>query len=219
VGIRRYVMKIISVILGFIVLIGLVTSVVCLHGEDVPSPVTIEQQVKDADLVIEGRLEIIRTRGITITWRPEQGEKEKTAHYTIGRIWPGEMLKSSLSEKSRYYSVLFNESADYKDNQDGVWLLEKNSTIGRYAINIPNYGTIDDIKRAIAKTNIDALKRPAASHLGTVSRAYHVVKEGETLWGIAEMYYGDGTKYKDIMKANPGLNVNTLELGMRLVIP
>lgn len=30
----------------------------------------------------------------------------------------------------------------------------------------------------------------------------HRVKKGETLWGIAKKYYGDGNKYKLIMEAN-----------------
>ena len=35
-----------------------------------------------------------------------------------------------------------------------------------------------------------------------VPYCYHTVRSGETLWGIAVKYYGNGYKYEDIMKAN-----------------
>jgi len=31
---------------------------------------------------------------------------------------------------------------------------------------------------------------------------WHEVKKGETLWKIAEQYYGDGNLYKQIFEAN-----------------
>lgn len=45
------------------------------------------------------------------------------------------------------------------------------------------------------------------------------VKEGETLWSIAEKSYNDGFEWKEIAKANNITDPSTLEKGMRLVIP
>ena len=36
----------------------------------------------------------------------------------------------------------------------------------------------------------------------TVTSKTHTVKSGDTLWGIAEKYYGSGTKHTTIYKAN-----------------
>lgn len=47
----------------------------------------------------------------------------------------------------------------------------------------------------------------------------HRVKSGETLSSIANRYYGDSTKYKFILNANPKLRGKTLREGMVLKIP
>ena len=50
-----------------------------------------------------------------------------------------------------------------------------------------------------------------------VSYNIHTVKKGETLWGIAEKYYGDGSKYKQIKKIN-GLDEDKIYPGQVLKI-
>lgn len=47
----------------------------------------------------------------------------------------------------------------------------------------------------------------------------YTVKEGDTLFLIAEKYYGDGFKYEEIVKANNLTDVNTIEVGKVLEIP
>jgi LysM repeat protein len=53
----------------------------------------------------------------------------------------------------------------------------------------------------------------------------HVVKSGESLWGIAQKYFGDGSRYAEIVEANkgkyPGLikNPNLIHPGWELIIP
>jgi hypothetical protein len=46
----------------------------------------------------------------------------------------------------------------------------------------------------------------------------HVVEQGETLWVIAERYYGDGSRYRDIAEAS-GVDPETLGVGEVLTIP
>ncbi|HEY1371420.1 MAG TPA: LysM peptidoglycan-binding domain-containing protein [Candidatus Binatia bacterium] len=50
---------------------------------------------------------------------------------------------------------------------------------------------------------------------------YHEVKKGETLWKIAEQYYGDGSLYQKIFEANRGSlkDPNRINIGQRLRIP
>jgi nucleoid-associated protein YgaU len=50
---------------------------------------------------------------------------------------------------------------------------------------------------------------------------YHEVKKGDTLWKIAEQYYGDGNLYKDIFEANKDIlkDPNVIKVGQNLKIP
>jgi nucleoid-associated protein YgaU len=50
---------------------------------------------------------------------------------------------------------------------------------------------------------------------------YHEVKKGDTLWKIAEHYYGDGSLYKDIFEANKNIlsDPNSIKVGQKLKIP
>ncbi len=47
----------------------------------------------------------------------------------------------------------------------------------------------------------------------------HIVKQGDSLWTIAQAEYGNGALYTHIQKANPNVNPNHLSLGQSLVIP
>jgi len=47
----------------------------------------------------------------------------------------------------------------------------------------------------------------------------HTVAEGDSLWSIAERYYGDGNLWPQIKTANPGIDENTLKIGQVIVIP
>lgn len=46
----------------------------------------------------------------------------------------------------------------------------------------------------------------------------HTVKKGDTLWGIAKTYLGDGARYKEIQKLN-NLKEPVIYPGMVLKIP
>ena len=48
----------------------------------------------------------------------------------------------------------------------------------------------------------------------------HIVKRGDTLWGLAKKYYGNGSLYPKIVSANPKIkNPNLIIDGWELVIP
>lgn len=47
----------------------------------------------------------------------------------------------------------------------------------------------------------------------------YIVKEGETLWSIAEQEYNDGYAWSDIAEANELVDPNNLEAGTELVLP
>jgi nucleoid-associated protein YgaU len=50
---------------------------------------------------------------------------------------------------------------------------------------------------------------------------WHEVQKGETLWKIAEQYYGDGNLYPKIFEANRDTlkDPNLIKIGQRLRIP
>ena len=50
---------------------------------------------------------------------------------------------------------------------------------------------------------------------------WHEVKKGETLWKIAQKYYGDGNLYTKIFEANQTVlkDPNLIRVGQRLRIP
>lgn len=47
----------------------------------------------------------------------------------------------------------------------------------------------------------------------------HVVKPGETLFGIAEMYYGNGYKWTELLQYNTWVNPDRLVVGRTIFIP
>lgn len=47
----------------------------------------------------------------------------------------------------------------------------------------------------------------------------YTIKEGDTLFTIAQKYYDDGYKYTDIVKANNMQNENAIEVGQKIIIP
>ncbi|MBI4617714.1 MAG: LysM peptidoglycan-binding domain-containing protein [Planctomycetes bacterium] len=49
--------------------------------------------------------------------------------------------------------------------------------------------------------------------------SYHVVAQGESLYSIAQRYYGNGNLWRRIKDANPDLSSWNVRAGMRLVIP
>ena len=72
--------------------------------------------------------------------------------------------------------------------------------------------------------NMDKPERDVSGLAGAKIKAEHVVEEGETLSGIAEKYYGSGSKDNwmkiyDHNKQVIGDNPNVIKPGQRLRIP
>ena len=51
------------------------------------------------------------------------------------------------------------------------------------------------------------------------SGRYHTVVKGDTLWAIAQKYYGNGSRYPEIAKANNISNPDVISVGQKLLIP
>ncbi|ORX00530.1 LysM peptidoglycan-binding domain-containing protein [Mycolicibacillus trivialis] len=61
-------------------------------------------------------------------------------------------------------------------------------------------------------------EQPAAPPAPPVPRT-HTVVSGDTLWAIAEKFYGDGNKYQQIADANGIANPDLIHPGQELTIP
>ena len=61
---------------------------------------------------------------------------------------------------------------------------------------------------------------PAGYTMNARGGGVYVVQEGDTgYWSIAEKVYGQGEHWALIAKANPGVDVEKLRAGQKLVIP
>lgn len=79
----------------------------------------------------------------------------------------------------------------------------------------------------VVKKNTSSQKKKSStqqitkkSTANTAARKY-TVKKGDTLWGIAKKYYGNGAKYTKIVNANKSKikNPNLIQIGWVLTIP
>lgn len=58
-----------------------------------------------------------------------------------------------------------------------------------------------------------------SSNSSTSSQRYYTVVKGDTLWGIAKRYYGNGSRYPEIARANNIANPDIIHIGQKLLIP
>ena len=79
-------------------------------------------------------------------------------------------------------------------------------------------------KRYVAVQAPDATVKqeetPLAENPAVTATKPHTVQSGDTLWGIAKKYYGNGSQYPKIMSANPDIkNANLIYPGQVFTIP
>jgi LysM repeat protein len=60
---------------------------------------------------------------------------------------------------------------------------------------------------------------PPAAPIEAPARRIYTVVSGDTLWAIAERFYGDGSKYPQIASANGIANPDLIMVGQELTIP
>lgn len=76
------------------------------------------------------------------------------------------------------------------------------------------YGNGDARKQALG-SRYDEVQARVNKILGTNKAEYYTVKKGDTLWGLAKKYYGNGNQYPKIKSLN-GLTSDTIYAGQKL---
>lgn len=62
-------------------------------------------------------------------------------------------------------------------------------------------------------------RKPASELKPTGNHRIHIVEAGHSLTGISLRYYKDADHWQEIVKANPGIDPNALEVGMEIKVP
>ena len=48
---------------------------------------------------------------------------------------------------------------------------------------------------------------------------YYTITKNDTLWSISARHLGNGARYKEILKLNPGLDPSALAVGSKIALP
>lgn len=118
---------------------------------------------------------------------------------------------------------------DTKGKKDVKLVLQDDRNLVLYAADGPAWSTKTDTSvkphapRPTAQAKPAAAEKPAAAPTPPPPPApatrTHTVVSGDTLWAIAEKFYGDGNKYQQIADANGIANPDLIHPGQELTIP
>ena len=203
--------------------------------------IKISNQNKTLNLIDEGEINILKKAGLTeiefdcllpnVKYPFAKYKKKfKTADYFLGEL---EELKISkepfqfiVTREKPNGKSLFNTNIkvaleDYTIKEDAKQGLDVVVSIALkqykdYGTKLCNITIVDSKPTATVEKTRETTNSPKP----TTTTSYTVVK-GDTLWGIAKKYYGDGSKYKAIYEANKDKisNPNLIYVGQILTIP
>lgn len=116
----------------------------------------------------------------------------------------------------------YNEQCHYSGDY-GMWQKASNGTVAGIAGNVDVDECYVDYPSIIKKAGLNGFSKqtvtaPKPAEKPKEEYISYTVKKGDTLWDIAVKYLGDGTKYKDIMKAS-GITSETIYPNHKLRIP
>jgi nucleoid-associated protein YgaU len=117
----------------------------------------------------------------------------------------------TLKKGDSYYSIAKQElgnAARWKE-------IEKLNNIPAEELRVGK--TIKLPSKEAAVTSIT--KSPTLDNTSSSDGRVHVVASGETLMDISKKHYGTTAKWKDIIKANPGVDPEGLRVGQKLNLP
>lgn len=133
------------------------------------------------------------------------------------------MKKWALDTKGEVYDVVdaWNEARKALELYNGVNrvpqvhdTLHKNAASQNGVTPIGNLGS-----KNTNKNNSNTSSGNSNNNSKSGYKAVHTIVKNDTLWVLAQKYYGDGTKWTKIQQANGNINPNYLPIGKKLYIP
>jgi len=118
-------------------------------------------------------------------------------------------LKYKVGDKVKFTGVLYRDSYG---NGAGQSRTNLDATI--YLVNAKGSHPYN-INNGLGWVRESDLK----SSSGGSDKRYYTVVRGDTLWGIAKRFYGNGSRYPEIAKANNIPNPDIIHVGQVLLIP
>lgn len=107
---------------------------------------------------------------------------------------------------------------DTKGKKDVKLVLQDDRNLVLYSADGPAWSTKTETDAPPPAKEEAAPPAPAAPEPEPAARTYTVVS-GDTLWAIAERFYGDGNKYQQIADASGVANPDLIQPGQVLTIP
>ena len=79
--------------------------------------------------------------------------------------------------------------------------------------------TVRNEPKAVDPLAVKTVEKPKVSQTGKPKTTSYTVKENDSMWTIAKAWFGDGSKWELISKANPYVDPDRLKLGQILQLP
>ena len=128
----------------------------------------------------------------------ELKEKKKSFRFIVVRTMPNGTPTWDTNLLMALEDIKINESADEGDDVLVSFTLKQ---FKEYGVRTQKLPTKEPAKTQTTTTTSTS-EKPRTDNNKTKSPKTHKVKSGDTLWGIAKKYYGNGSKWKKIYTAN-----------------
>jgi len=155
----------------------------------------------------------------------ELGEKGSTGYSTGPHLHYGVKVNGSWVDPKPYLlgTIEFPEydkkPTNNTNSSDAIYIVKKGDTLSGIAKKYnTTYQKLAEYNR-ISNPNLILVGQKIRIPNGQTTERYYTVKSGDTLWGIAKKYYGDGSQYKKIAKANNVKDSSLIYKGQKLLIP
>ena len=155
----------------------------------------------------------------------QKKSNEEIASEVINGNWGnGSERKKRLTEAGYDYNAIQSiVNQRLSGNKPSPTPKKSNEELAKEVIN-GNWGNGEERKRRLKEAGYDysAVQNIVNQMLGSkpkTSGRYYTVVRGDTLWGIAKRFYGNGSRYPEIAKANNIANPDIIHVGQRLLIP
>jgi nucleoid-associated protein YgaU len=99
------------------------------------------------------------------------------------------------------------------------YMIDYEISLERISSDDPNIILYGSPSPTTSSTSSSSIQLSISSDASASTQKTHTVVYGDTLWKIAQQYYGDGSQYTKIVQANDIKNPSVIDVGQKLVIP